>query len=286
MKKPVCECKYERKIVKREEEKTNWLRRQERLKAAKKKPYGKIEGVSRSMVDDTKLVISNVQSKMKEVDKDNEDITYCVTGIAQERIMGPEERILSGIGMHTPVVTPEKSKINLRISNFNRDLSPMNIYGSADNSKYLNPANSKRFPNRTGKGFNVLQMNQGASDVQFTSDRLDTNRGDENKVLETHRAGREKEGKMFYSGSEKIQHPRESRSDRTVTAAPRNLRSNFRETRRESREVTTGEIDKSSGDHGKSSIALVENENASKGKMKGSTDKINLKNLLQVLYEV
>lgn len=129
VKKPVCECRYERRVVKREEEKKRWVDRQRRLKDAKKKPYIEIGGTSRPMREETKLMISSV----KKVLKDGEFIPeaqYCVTGVAENYAMGPPHQIIPGITMQSPIVTPEPSKPDIFCMCGHRHWSPMDVTAS------------------------------------------------------------------------------------------------------------------------------------------------------------
>lgn len=130
VKKPVCECRYERRVVKREEEKQKWVDRQRRLKAAKKQPYLEVAGTSRPMGQDTKLIISSV----KKVLRDGEFIPetqYCVSGIAENYAMGPPQQIVPGITMQSPVVTPEPSKPDILCMCGHRHWSPIDVTGSS-----------------------------------------------------------------------------------------------------------------------------------------------------------
>ncbi|XP_012268991.2 uncharacterized protein LOC105693552 [Athalia rosae] len=132
VKKPVCECRYERRVVRREEEKQKWVDRQRRLKDAKKEPYLQVEGTSRPMQRDTKLMISSV----KKVLRDGEFIPetqYCVSGVAENYCMGPVERIIPGITMQSPVITPEPSKPDILCMCGHRHWSPMDV--RADKTK-------------------------------------------------------------------------------------------------------------------------------------------------------
>ncbi|XP_046737734.1 LOW QUALITY PROTEIN: uncharacterized protein LOC124406379 [Diprion similis] len=126
VKKPVCECRYERRVVKREEEKQKWFDRQQRLRAAKKQPYMQVAGTSRPMGHDTKLIISSV----KKVLRDGEFIPesqYCVSGVAENYAMGPPRHIVPGITMQSPLVTPEPSKPDILCMCGHRHWSPTDI---------------------------------------------------------------------------------------------------------------------------------------------------------------
>lgn len=108
MKKPVCECKYERKIVQRNEAKQKWLERQERLKSYKKTPFTNIVGISRPMEADKKFIISEVK-RIPNEDGDDE-VKYCVSGVAENYKMGPVQYLIDGVNMQTPLVTPKPSE--------------------------------------------------------------------------------------------------------------------------------------------------------------------------------
>ena len=111
VKKPVCECKYERKIVERKEEKEKWLERQQRLKSYKKTPFTNIGGISRPMEGDKRFIISGVK-KMPKEDGDD-DVKYVVSGVAENYKMGPVQYLVDGVNMQTPLVTPKPSKKNI-----------------------------------------------------------------------------------------------------------------------------------------------------------------------------
>ncbi|XP_018364710.1 PREDICTED: uncharacterized protein LOC108762272 [Trachymyrmex cornetzi] len=72
--KPVCKCKYERKIVERNEERMKWKTRQRRLKDLKKQSFIHIVDTSRPMIEDKKLIISDVKRILREDEK--EEIKY------------------------------------------------------------------------------------------------------------------------------------------------------------------------------------------------------------------
>lgn len=126
MVKPVCECKYERKIVERNEERTKWKARQQKLKALKKQPFTHIVDTSRPMVPDTKFIISDVKRIPLE-DEYADEVKYCITGVAEDLTMSPPQQIVESLTMHTPVVTPEPSKEDFRRDAPHRHWSPMNI---------------------------------------------------------------------------------------------------------------------------------------------------------------
>ncbi|XP_072765299.1 uncharacterized protein [Anoplolepis gracilipes] len=125
--KPVCECKYERKIVERNEEKAKWRIRQGRLKALKKQPFMHIVDISRPMIEDTKFIISGVK-KMSAEDKNKEDIKYCISDVVKNVSMSPPQQIIDGLKMSTPVQTPQPSREDiLRATAPHRHWSPTNI---------------------------------------------------------------------------------------------------------------------------------------------------------------
>lgn len=124
--KPVCECKYERKIVERNEERAQWKARQLKLKALKKQPFMHIDNTSRPMMPDTKFIISDVKRIPLETEYADE-VKYCITGVAESLIMSPPQQIIDGLKMSTPVVTPEPSKEDFRRDAPHRHWSPMDI---------------------------------------------------------------------------------------------------------------------------------------------------------------
>lgn len=126
MVRPVCECKYERKIVEQNEERMRWKTRQRRLKALEKQPFTHVAGVSRPMVNDTKFVISEVK-RIPQEDGNADDVKYCITDIAENLSMSPPQRIVDGLKMSTPFVTPEPSKEDISRVTPHRHWSPMNI---------------------------------------------------------------------------------------------------------------------------------------------------------------
>lgn len=128
MVKPVCECKYERKIVERNEERAKWKARQQKLKALKKQPFMHIVDTSRPMVPDTKFIISDVKRIPLENEYgDGDEVKYCITGVAENLTMSSPQRIVDGLKMCTPVVTPEPSKEDFRRDTPHRHWSPMDI---------------------------------------------------------------------------------------------------------------------------------------------------------------
>ncbi|XP_018303224.1 uncharacterized protein [Mycetomoellerius zeteki] len=68
--KPVCECKYERKIVERNEERMKWKIRQRRLKDLKKQSFMHVVDISRPMIEDKKFIISDVKRIPREDEED------------------------------------------------------------------------------------------------------------------------------------------------------------------------------------------------------------------------
>lgn len=120
----MCECKYERKIVERNEERAKWKERQQRLKASKKQSFVHIVDLSRPMIDDNKLIISEV----KRMEDEEDDIKYCISGVAEDISMSPPQKIIDGLKMSTPFRTPVSSEEDiLRIAVLHRHWSPMNI---------------------------------------------------------------------------------------------------------------------------------------------------------------
>lgn len=125
--KPVCECKYERKIVERNEERTKWKTRQKRLKALKKQPFMHIVDISRPMIEDTKFIISGVKTLPRENDK--EDIKYYISDVAENvSMLSSPQQIIDGLKMSTPFQTPKPSKEDIsRAVAPHRHWSPTNL---------------------------------------------------------------------------------------------------------------------------------------------------------------
>lgn len=121
--KPVCECKYERKIVERNEERIKWKGRQQRLKASKKQSFMHIADLSRPMIEDTKFIISEVKRM-----EDENDIKYCISGVAENISMSSPQKIIDGLKMSTPFQTPVSSEEDiLQTAMLHRHWSPTNI---------------------------------------------------------------------------------------------------------------------------------------------------------------
>lgn len=85
--KPVCECKYERRIVENKENKKKWVDRQNYLKSLKKETYLQVSGYSKPNCD-----------------KKSEDL-HC--------LLHPErtQLLVSGVTVQTPFATPTPSRI-------------------------------------------------------------------------------------------------------------------------------------------------------------------------------
>lgn len=124
--KPVCECKYERKIVERNEEKAKWKARQQRLNALKKQSFMHIVDLSRPMVEENKLIISEVKRILKD---EKDDIKYCISGVTKDISMSPPQKIIDGLKMSSPFQTPVSSEENIlrTVIMPHRHWSPMNI---------------------------------------------------------------------------------------------------------------------------------------------------------------
>ena len=87
--KPVCECKYERRIVKRNEERKQWRDRQQRLKSLEKESFLHIHEITTVSADED---ITN-----------KEEISSCIEKPATQTV-------IAGIAMQTPCATPSPSK--------------------------------------------------------------------------------------------------------------------------------------------------------------------------------
>lgn len=123
----MCECKYERKIVERNEERTKWKVRQGRLKALEKQPFMHIVDISRPMIEDTKFIISGVKT-MPQEDEHKENIKYCISDVVEDVSMSPPQQIIDGLKMSTPFQTPEPSREDIsRAAAPHRHWSPTNI---------------------------------------------------------------------------------------------------------------------------------------------------------------
>ncbi|XP_050462075.1 uncharacterized protein LOC126857042 [Cataglyphis hispanica] len=127
--KPVCECKYERKIVERNEERIKWKTRQERLKALKKQPFMHIVDISRPMIEDTNFIVSGEKTTPLE-DEHKEDIKCYASDEAKNISMLPPQQIIDGLKMSTPVQTPQPSREHIRADIPHRHWSPINISSS------------------------------------------------------------------------------------------------------------------------------------------------------------
>lgn len=121
--KPVCECKYERKIMERNEERAEWRARQQRLKALKKQSFMHIVDISRPMTENKKFIISDVKRIPRE-----DDIKYCISDTAEDISLSSPEKIIDGLKMSTPFQTPSSSEEDiLQTAGLHRHWSPMNI---------------------------------------------------------------------------------------------------------------------------------------------------------------
>nr|XP_034193983.1 uncharacterized protein LOC117610542 isoform X1 [Osmia lignaria]XP_034193984.1 uncharacterized protein LOC117610542 isoform X1 [Osmia lignaria]XP_034193985.1 uncharacterized protein LOC117610542 isoform X1 [Osmia lignaria] len=125
-KRPVCECKYERKILEHTEEKQKWKEREKKLKSLKKQPYMNVADISKPVVANTKLMISGV----KRIPRENEyidDIKYCITGVAENYSESLPTQVVDGLHMSTPVQTPEPSEEKLPCVCSHKHWSAINI---------------------------------------------------------------------------------------------------------------------------------------------------------------
>jgi len=120
---PVCECKHERKIVERNEEKNRWKKRQQRLKALKKQPIMHIVDTSRPIETIKKFIISDV---IEIPHKQNIDIKQHISGVAEVDFISDPRQIHDGAKMISPFQTPEPSKEDISVVP-HRHWSPMHI---------------------------------------------------------------------------------------------------------------------------------------------------------------
>ncbi|XP_076165187.1 uncharacterized protein LOC143145571 isoform X3 [Ptiloglossa arizonensis] len=126
IKRPVCECKYERKILEHKEEVMKWKKRRQKLKSIKKQPYMNIMNISKPVIVDTKLMISGVK-RIPRKDEYIDDVKYCITGVAENHTELPSEPIVGGVQMATPIHTPEQSIEEVPCVCLHRHWSPTNI---------------------------------------------------------------------------------------------------------------------------------------------------------------
>jgi len=118
---PVCECKNERKIVERNEERSTWKKRQQRLKALKKQPLMQVAGISRPMVPVKKFIISDVTEIPEET-----DTKYHISGVVEDLFISDPQKILDPPKMSSPFQTPEASKEDISVVP-HRHWSPISI---------------------------------------------------------------------------------------------------------------------------------------------------------------
>lgn len=103
--------------------------RQRRLKDLKKRAFMHVVDTSRPMVEDTKLIISEVQripGKTKAPEHES-DVEYCISGVTKDLAMSPALQVFDGLKMSTPFETPEPSKEKILPAAPHRHWSPMNI---------------------------------------------------------------------------------------------------------------------------------------------------------------
>lgn len=167
--KPVCECKYERKIVERNEEKTKWKIRQKKLKALKKQPFMHIVDISRPMIENTKFIISGVQMLPRE-DEHKEDIKYCISDVVENvSILSAPQQIIDGLKMSTPLQTPKQSKEDIsRAVDPHRHWSPMNISpGPLPRKDAALKKEMERRKKAKDEAFKFIYGNNNEQDVSF-----------------------------------------------------------------------------------------------------------------------
>lgn len=128
--KPVCECKYERKIVERNEDRTKWLERQRKLKSFEKQSYMHIVDTLRPTVTDNMSIVAEEERISRDNENDNEhvnDIEHFITDVAENHSTAPLTRIIDGLKMCTPAGTPEPSKQDIPQTDLHRHWSSTNI---------------------------------------------------------------------------------------------------------------------------------------------------------------
>lgn len=179
--KPVCECKYERKIVERNEEKTKWKTRQQKLKALKKQSFMYIIDLSRPMIEDKKFIISDVKRIPQRNEKD--DIKYCISGVAEDISMSPPQKIIDGLKMSTPFQTPVPSKEDI-LRAPHRHWSPTNIPpGPLPRKDAILKEEMERRKKARDEAFKLIYGDKNEQNTSFSTTRNDRRAFDEQKLI-------------------------------------------------------------------------------------------------------
>ncbi|XP_011500645.1 PREDICTED: uncharacterized protein LOC105364427 [Ceratosolen solmsi marchali] len=151
--KPVCECKYERKIMKKNEEQRNRLYRQNRVK-------------SLNRISDTSMPASPSQNLMATQSSNSNNTVMKYSGIEDTGKTIKAQVEISSITMQTPVVTPVQSKYS---HNNSFDIS----YQSDTSDKM-----TENLPIKVDESHNVL-----LSKNEFSKDRKKLFSGDTNQLM-------------------------------------------------------------------------------------------------------
>lgn len=181
--KPVCECKYERKIVERNEERTKWKERQRKLKTLKKQPFMHIVNISRPMIEEKRFIISDVKRMPREDEKD--DIKYCISGVTEDISMSPPQLIVDGLKMSTPFQTPSSSEEDiLQIAVPHRHWSPMNIpAGPLPRKDAVLKEEMERRKKARDKAFKLIYGDKNEQNASCLTTRNDRETFDEQKLM-------------------------------------------------------------------------------------------------------
>lgn len=162
--KPVCECKNERKIVERNEERAKWKARQRKLKTLKKQSFMHIVDISRPMVKDTTFVLSEVKKI-----PDEDDIKYHISEVAETVSMSSPQQVVEGLKISTPLHTPEPSKEDILQVAVHRHWSPTNIPpGPLPRQDAALKAEIDRRKKATDDAFRLIYENKSEQDAFYS----------------------------------------------------------------------------------------------------------------------
>jgi hypothetical protein len=200
--KPVCECKYERKIVKRNEDRKKWFDRQDRLKSLKKEPFMHITDISMSELSDPDL--------MEAQNSDSSDIAikYCQGKKSVKTKTVPPQTVISAVTMQTPVVTPVSSRsdsneldmtLNDSISEITRSLANTVVKSqekSTSNKKIMKD-NKNNFASEANELTNTYEK-RGTKDELEDSNIFENS----NNVIEHRTTMKIKKNSNFYDNLE------------------------------------------------------------------------------------
>ena len=184
LKRPVCECKYERKILENKEEKRKWKERRQRLKSLKKEPVMNVVNVSKPVIAETKLMISGVKRIPME-DEYVDDVKYCITGVAENYTELPPEPVVGGVQMATPLRTPEPSEEKIPCVCLHRHWSPIDIPpGPLPREEDKVRAEKERRQRETEETYNQIYAPQQVYDTHIHS--CETPCGADDSSVENH----------------------------------------------------------------------------------------------------